>query len=111
MHTIEKNATCILAAFLSLEEQLSRAPPLKGVICCNWSTRPRVISFEIRRFRRKCLAIFQKRNILWHTSCQPQYTTHSMLSLAVPEFINQSSHVTNTYLSALSGHKSCERLT
>jgi len=33
-----------------------------------------------------------------------------MLSLAVPEFINQSSHVTNTYLSTLPGHKSCERI-
>jgi len=33
-----------------------------------------------------------------------------MLSLAVSEFINQSSHVANTYLSALPGHKSCERL-
>jgi len=31
-----------------------------------------------------------------------------MLSLAVPEFINQSSHVTNTYLSTLPGHKSCD---
>jgi len=71
---------------------------------------PRVISFAIWRFKRKCLAIFQKRNILWHTSYQPQYTAYSMLFLAVPEFINQSSHVANTYLSTLPGHKSCERL-
>ena len=74
------------------------------------TSTPRVISFAIRRFKWKCLATFQKRNILWHTSYQPQYTAHSMLSLAVSEFINQSSHVANTYLSALPGHKSCERL-
>ena len=71
---------------------------------------PRMISFAIRRFKRKCLAICHNRNMLWHTSYQSRYTAHSMLSLAVPEFINQSSHVTNTYLSALPGHKSCERL-